>query len=891
MNFTMRLHHALIASALALSALLSARPATAAESDVARATLSNGLRVVIVRNTLAPVVTTELNYLVGSDEAPAGFPGTAHAQEHMMFRSSTGLNATQLADISASLGGDFNADTQDAVTQYFFTVPSEYLTVALHIEAARMTGVMDSQAEWSQERGAIEQEVAQDLSNSFYRFYSTAIAEMFAGTPYAHDALGTRPSFDKTTGALLKRFHDAWYAPNNAILIIAGDVDPQSALASVKQLFGSIPSRKLPTRPQYHFRPLKAKTISVVSDLPVPIILVTYRLPGFDSPDYAASQVMADVLGSQRGDLFALAAEGKALQTGFEGNPLPQSGLGFAFAAIPPGGDSTAMAQTLKGVVANYLHSGFPADLVDAAKRKEIASAAFNRNSIEGLANVWSQALAVEGRTSPDDDIAMISNVTVDDVNRVARTYLVNDTAVVGILTPKPAGKPSAARGFGGAESFAPKQPKSATLPDWAATALAKVTVPKSTTNPTTFRLPNGLKLIVQPESISPTVSVTGEIKNEPVLQQPQGKDGVDGVLNGLFLYGTTTLDRLAYQKALDDIAANESAGSSFSLSVLSDHFDRGMQLLADNVLHPALPASAFAIVQQQSAQSTAGQLTSPEYLTERAVLRALYPASDPTLREATPATISALKLDDVQGYYDATFRPDETTIVVIGDVSPTSAYNAVAQWFGAWKATGPKPVTDLPAVPPSKASSANVPAAGRVQDSVQLVETLDLRRTDPDYYPIEVGESILGGGFYATRLAHDVREVAGLVYSIGTSVNATKTRATYSVRYACDPPKVSSARAFVIRDLRAMQTSDPSAREMQLARALLIRAIPLDESSEDAIAAGLLRRSLQALPLDEPIRAANRYMAITPSEVRAAFAKYLRVEDFAQIVQGPTPR
>nr|MDA8423351.1 pitrilysin family protein [Nitrospiraceae bacterium] len=209
-------------------------PAHAANGDVVRATLANGLRVVIVKNTLAPVVTTEVNYLVGSNEAPEGFPGMAHAQEHMMFRGSPGLSAAQLSHIMALMGGDFNADTQQTVTQYFLTVPADDLDVALHIEADRMRGVLDTQELWEQERGAIEQEVAQDLSNPEYVFSSRLLAELFSGTPYAHDALGTRPSFDKTTGAMLKQFYDTWYAPNNAILIVSGNVDPRKTLALVK---------------------------------------------------------------------------------------------------------------------------------------------------------------------------------------------------------------------------------------------------------------------------------------------------------------------------------------------------------------------------------------------------------------------------------------------------------------------------------------------------------------------------------------------------------------------------------------------------------------------------------------------------------------------------------
>ena len=190
-----------------LFTLVSRAADTARDQEVVRATLPNGLQIIIVRNPLAPVATTMMNYRAGSDEVPAGFPGTAHALEHMMFRGSPGLSAGQLADLSAALGGDSNADTQQAVTQYFFTVPVEDLDAALHIEAIRMRGLLKSEKLWDQERGAIEQEVAQDLSNPEYLYYMRLLAILFKGTPYEHDALGSRPSFNKTTDRMLRKFY------------------------------------------------------------------------------------------------------------------------------------------------------------------------------------------------------------------------------------------------------------------------------------------------------------------------------------------------------------------------------------------------------------------------------------------------------------------------------------------------------------------------------------------------------------------------------------------------------------------------------------------------------------------------------------------------------------
>jgi len=873
-----------------LTSCLSA--AQSAEGDaVLRATLSNGLRVVIVPNRLAPVVTTMVNYLAGSNESPEGFPGTAHAEEHMMFRGSPGLSADQLAEVAAAMGGAFNADTQQTVTQYFYTIPSEDLDVALRIEAMRMRNVDDSQQEWDKERGAIEQEVARDYSNPVFVFYTKLLAAMYKGTPLADPGLGTRPTFDKTTATMLKRFHDEWYAPNNAILIIVGDVDPQAALTQVKQYFGDIPSKTLPARPQIHLSAVESQTMNLNTDLPYGLALISFRMPGTSSSDYAAAQVLGDVLSSQRGTLYELVPQGKALFAGFQMQSLPQAGLGFALAAYPKGADANALAGDIRKIVEDDLKNGFPEDLVVAAKLHELAGAELQKNSVEGLASAWSAAVAVEGRQSPDDDVKAIQQVAVADVNRVARQYLALPSSITAILTPQPSGKPTSHSTFGGQESFTPKEAKPVALPDWAQQALHRLAVPQATTHPTETTLENGMKLIVQPEDVSDTVAVFGSIKSNADVQTPKGQDGVSSVLGELFPYGTTTLDRVAFQKALDDIGADENAGVDFSAQALASHFDRAVELLADNELHPALPEQAFQITKPQLASYTAGELQSPDHLAGHALHADLFPKDDPTLREATPQTISSLTLDDVKSFYTHVFRPDLTTIVVMGKVTPEQAKVTIEKYFGSWHATGPTPPTDLPAVPANQPLQTEVPDSSRVQDSVTLAETLGITRFSPDYYALQLGNEILGGAFYASRFSKDLRETAGLVYTVGSSLQAGKTRSVYSVTYGCDPPNVSKARAIVVRDLKAMQTAAPGSDELEQSKALVLRRIPLSEASFGSIAGGWLARSAIGLPLNEPFIAAKHYMDMTGAEIQATFARWLRPNDLVQVTQGPQPQ
>ena len=876
-----------------LHTALADAPAAAAQNDnVLRATLDNGLRVVIVRDTLAPMVTTQITYLAGGYQTPDGYPGTAHALEHMLFRDSKGMTGAQLNEMTGKMGGDNNAFTTNDATQYYFVAPAQYLDVLLHIEATRMRGALLTDKDWNLEKGAIEQEVSRDISDPGYLAFMQAERVLYAGTGYAEDPLGTRPSFDKTTGQTLRQFYNDWYQPNNAILVIVGDVDPQTTLGKIKDLFASVPKGDVPARVPVALQPIKSQTIAKTTPDATGSVQFLYRMPGMQSKDYAAGQILMDALANARSNLSELAAQGKVLSAFAGEQPFSHGGIGYVAVGFPKGGDARQAQAHMDDAIDALLQHGVPADLIEASKRAELAQFEFNKNSAVTQASAWSQALAWRGLDSPQQAEQQIRDVTVDDINRVAREYLKPDARVTVVLTPNPDGKrPPNSSGFGGTEKFGGDDKLDVPLPDWAARALGKLEMPHWTLTPVQLKLDNGLTLIVQPEKVSKTVTVVGHVDHDDHLQEPQGQDGVGRLLGALFDYGTTTLDRTAFHKALDEIAATESGGSDFSLAVPSADFDRGMQLLADNELHPALPDSAFKVQQQTLSRTLAGELQSPQYKMFRALMKGLLPAGDSGLREATPATVDKLTLKDAQAYFAHTYRPDLTTIVIAGDVTPDQAQAVVEKYFGAWKSTGPKPDVVPSPVPLNPAAYTVVPNAYASQDQVLMGQSLDINLHNPDRYALQLGNDVLGGNGFASRLMVDIRVKHGYAYGAGSGMQFDRSRSIFYVQYGSDPDKVAPVDALVRQNLDAMRNTPVKADELNNARQYQIRSIPVSVSSVDRIAHSLLTWSYKGEPLNQPMVAAKYYLNLSAQDVQDAFKKYLKPSNLVQVVQGPAPK
>jgi zinc protease len=863
-------------------------PQTQTTADnVVNRTLDNGLHVIIVRDPLAPVVTQQVTYMVGANQSPQGFPGMAHATEHMMFRGSPGLSGDQLSGISAQLGGDMDAYTASTTTTYYFTVPAGDLDLTLKIEALRMAGVDDAAADWEKERGAIEQEVARDNSNPMYVLEAKARERIFAGTPYSDTGLGTKESFDLTTADMLKSFHDTWYAPNNALLVIAGDVNPKAVYSKVQALFGAIQLRQTPAKTPIALQPVSAETMSSTTDQPYGLVSFNFRAPGYRSPEYAAAEILSQVLNSPRGAISSLAYEGKALDAGFFQQTFPDTGYATAWAAFPQGKDPESLKAELKTAVQQAL-SGIPADFIEAERKRIILDNELREDSVSGLAQLWTDAVALQGLKSPDDEVTVFQAVDAKTVNVEAAKLLDFDHAITLVLTPAPSGQaPQGGQVFGSPESFASVPEKPVTLPAWAAQALERLPHPEPLFRPTVFTLTNGLRLIVQPLPTGNAVSLNGSIHTNEDLQAPAGKEGVSDMLDALFDWGPRNTSRSDFEAAMDSLGAEYSVGTKFSLQVSPEYFDKAVDFLSQTLLDPALPEEAFASQLPLQAQQAGGRMQSPVYQFRLAIQRGLSPTGDPSLRRPTPESIRSLTIDDVKAYYRAVIRPDETTIVVMGRIDPATARGVIQKHFGSWQATGSKPKLDYDPEPPSQARDVFVPDEVRQQNDVVLAETLPLNYEDSDHYAIAVGNMLLGGESFASPLYRELRVKRGLVYSVGSQADFNRTRGTFSLRFGAYPEKVQEAKQIALQVIRDMRNNPMSDADLHMAKAQALRQIELTNQTASDIAGHWLGYSEEGLSLDRLYLVARAYENVTAAQIQAAFAKYIDLERLSTFVLG----
>jgi zinc protease len=888
----------IIAAFLAM-VLLGATPASAPTAQVSTSgtriqtqTLPNGLKVVVVEDHAVSVVESQIWYRFGALDETPGKTGLAHGLEHMMFRGTPSVSGSGLDDISARLGAGVNASTSNESTDFYFVLPADKLGLALRLEADRMTNLSLSEADWKLEKGAVLSELDGDLGQPLEKLYDRVCRAASTTRICSLGALGERADVARSHASDLRAYYREYYAPNNATLVITGDVEPAAAFALAGRTFARVPSRTLPSHPKTAPVYAHGKHVSLQADYPYELIDLAFAAPGSLDDGSPALQLIDSVITNQRSAFYknvVLSGLTLGMSTSLDQNV--HAGIYHVFLTVAPGHSASkaqdAFLRTLRSANAN----GFATELIDAGKLAVARQAIYATDSISGLADRVGYALAVEGLDDPAQDDAKVAAATPADVAAAARRFL-SEPIVTGDLRPpstKP-GAPQASTSGGVADDFSKRAPAGKIVQaQWVRAALAAPSALHSKIAPVEFTLPNGLKVLIQEIHTNPTIFINGTIATSQRFDPP-GKDGAGAMLSTLLEYGSRAYDFTAQRRVSDELAASIDLGFSFDAHGMASDAPKLFELIADALRRPTLPAKYVTLIRNQTLASISRRLSDPDYVATHAFANLMFAPSDPALREPSTASVKAIAQADLQRYAATYMRPDLTTISVVGDVDPNTVRGQLEAAFGGWRVTGHTPNVAAAALPAAHAARRFVLASDRAETDVHLGQPA-LARHDPDFYALNLLNQILGAnGDFDTRLAIEIRVKRGLVYNVSSSLDVDKWRGTLNFKLGAAPADVAPAVAVLKQQLVRLQRERVGASELARAKTKLVAAALVDEQGTDVIASRVLRLGLNDLPANYYTAFARRYAALGPADIARVAKKYLRPDRLVEVYEGPRP-
>lgn len=430
---------------------LLAVPAAAQVFNPVTAELDNGMQVVVIENDRAPVVTHMVWYRVGAADEPAGKSGVAHYLEHLMFKGTESRAPGEFSEIIASLGGRENAFTSQDYTAYFQTIAPQHLETMMELEADRMTGLVLTDEIIEPERRVILEERLSRTENNPRALLSEQVrAATYLNHPYRLPIIGWAHEIEALTRKDLEAFYKTWYAPNNAILVVSGDVDAQEVIRLARTYYGPIPRRALPPRIRPTEPPQRAPREVILEDPRVeqPSWSRRYLAPSYTAGETQhayALEVLSEIIGggtTARIYRSVVVEAELAASAGawYAPDALDLTTFGFWFSPRP-GVAIEDVEAAIDVEIAALLENGVTEDELARAQRRLIDSAIFARDSVSGPARVFGAALA-SGQTAADveDWPDRIRAVTVDDINEAARAVFDPARSTTGILLTAPKG-------------------------------------------------------------------------------------------------------------------------------------------------------------------------------------------------------------------------------------------------------------------------------------------------------------------------------------------------------------------------------------------------------------------------------------------------------------------
>jgi zinc protease len=862
-------------------------------------TLKNGLKVVVHEDHKAPVVAISVWYHVGSKDEPAGRTGFAHLFEHLMFGGSEHSDTSWFGPMQSIGATDLNGTTNYDRTNYFETVPRAALERALFMESDRMGYLLPAvtQKKLDIQRGVVQNEKRGDDNEPGGLLpYSIQQTLYPASNPYHHTVIGSMGDLDKASLGVVKNWFSTHYGPNNAVLVLAGDVTAAEAKQLVEKYFGSIPAGPKSTPAAATVPTLKAPVTKVFHDEVANTTLYRmWAVPGITGKDETALEMAASVLGglsSSRLDNELVRDKKTAVGVSAYVDPHERVGEFTLQVTVKPGVDPALVGKQLDSIVADFIRNGPTEDELKRAKTSDVASTIRGLESVGGFDG--KAVTLAQGAVFANDpgfykkELEEEAALTPAQVRAAAKKWLSRPvfafTLAPGKRDPYEESKLAGDTAGAGGGAKVTATPKTAT-------ATAKGGVDRSQMPaigqiadlrfPTVEHatLSNGIPVLFAHRESVPVVRVAISF-DAGNASDPKTALGTQSLMLGMLDEGTDKYSSVEIARAKENLGATIGAGpsmdqSSVYLSALTPNLAPSLDLMSDIVRHPAFAPAEVDRVRNQQLASIAEETKEPVGLALRTLPPILYgkehPYGVPFRGTGDSAAVAKLTQTDLATFHDSWLRPDNATIFVVGDTTLAEAMPLLERSFGDWRATGPKPVKNFSA--PTAPQTGRILLIDRPNTPQSLIfggELLPVQGTDEIVALLEAND-VLGGSFLS-RLNTDLRETRHWSYGVSTFVVRPQHQVPLLIYAPVQTNQTGPSIAAMRDDMNTfLNGKGVTPEEMDRTISGAVRELPGDFETAAAVMGGMQQNMLYHRPDNYYETLASRYRALTGPQLDAA--------------------
>ena len=853
-------------------------------------TLENGLRVIIVPEHTAPIFAISLTYNTGSRNEKQGRTGLAHLFEHMMFEGSANVGKGEHKLLVHNYGGTVNASTDTDQTNYYEMLPKNQLDMALFLESDRMRALNITQANLDNQRNVVQEERRLRVDNQPYgKSFEELESLAYDSFPYHHSDYGSMEDLNAATLDDVRNFFRIYYAPNNVVMVLAGDLDSKETLAKVKKYFGDIPRRPAPppvdaTEPEHDMERRKTLNDALAR---LPQYHAVYLAPPGNTPDTYPLRVLTAILSEGRSSrFFKHLVDEKKLALNVNADFQSRRGASlFDVAGFPrPGVKVEDLEDGIDDEIKAIKQDGPTPQEMQKVRTIFLRQSIKTRTSVLEMANlIGTETVIYNDPNLINTEYERLAAVTAEQVKQAAQEYLLFAHHAVVITVPESRGAVSGAAAAD-TKRLSSKVKRLNKVP--INHDILKVKLP----HPVEVMLPNGLSVLILEQHRLPTVSYSLWIKSG-ALSDPKDMPGLASFTADL-LDATSKRDTIQIASELDELGASFHADAAYGTnrttitsSGLTESADRVMEIMSDIVLNASFPAGDLRAYQRREGGRLFRQRVNPDFLARERFNRAAYGDFGAAILSPTPESLNKATPEALKAFHDKYYAPNNAILAISGDLTVAKATELAKKYFGEWKS---RPV-EAPAfgsvTGPSAAKTYLVDRPGSVQSNI-LAGGLSLRRSDPDFKPLYVANRILGGSSSA-RLYSNLSDEKGYTYDAFSRVSGDLFPGVFvantEVRNNVTEPTLHE----LMYEFKRLRDEKVPQAELEEAKGSIVSSFALSLEDPSRIAESWMAVKYYGLPTDYYDNYSDQIAKVDADAVQRVARKYFDLDHLQIVVVG----